>query len=130
MTEEVKKIMTLLKCTEAEAEDVIKCDKAIDKGERMDFDLSPEAEKEAKKYANSRTKKKPTVYNFDDTNRKKKKDNPTKATVIEEIAKLLTENGEISAENVEIVNKECEIDFTIDENSYYIKLTQRRKSKN
>ena len=80
--------------------------------------------------ANSRTKKKPTVYNFDDTNRKKKKDNPTKATVIEEIAKLLTENGEISAENVEIVNKECEIDFTIGENSYYIKLTQRRKAKN
>ena len=129
MDEQVAKIMRYLHCTEEEAKDVIASDKAIDKGERMPFDLDPETEKMAKKFANSKTKKKPTVYNFD-TSKRTRKEDTTKANLIAEIAKFLTENADFCAENVEITNKECQIDFTISENSYYFKLTKRRNAKN
>ena len=42
-------LMEKLGCSEAEALDIIACDKAIDKGEKMDFDLSKEQQKIAKK---------------------------------------------------------------------------------
>ena len=50
-----EKLMRVLGCTEAEAEDIIASDKAIDKGERVYFDLDPETEKQAKKMINVRT---------------------------------------------------------------------------
>ena len=129
MENEIQKIMRLLKCSEEEAKDVIASDKAIDKGERMPFDLDPATEKMAKKFANSKTKKKPTVYNFDTSTRKRKEDT-TKSGIISAIAKFLEENEEFSAESVEITNKECQIDFKIGEDSYYLKLSKRRKEKN
>ena len=125
MENEVQKIMRLLKCSEEEARDVIASDKAIDKGERMPFDLDPATEKMAKKFANSKTKKKPTVYNFDTSTRKRKEDT-TKSNLIEKLAEFLKE----SAENIEITNQECQIDFKIGEDNYYLKLTKRRKEKN
>ena len=48
---QVQKFMRLLDCSEEEARQIIADDKAIDKGERMSFDLDPEKEKEAKKMA-------------------------------------------------------------------------------
>ena len=53
---QVERIMRNLKCSKEEAEQIIADDKAIDRGERMAFDLSPEAEKQAKKYANTGTR--------------------------------------------------------------------------
>ena len=43
--------MRRLGMTEEEIEDILRCDKEIDRGKRMDFDLDPETEKMAKKYA-------------------------------------------------------------------------------
>lgn len=123
-----QKIMRILQCTEAEAEQIMADDKAIDRGERMSFDLSPEAEKQAKKYANAGTRKQPTVYNFD-TSKKKRKENPTKAGIIAEIAKFLAEQSENACENVEITNKERQIAFKIGENAYEFTLVQKRKPK-
>lgn len=40
-----ERIMHYLKVSAEEAEEIIAADKAIDRGERMDFDLSPEQEK-------------------------------------------------------------------------------------
>ena len=45
MNEEIKKIMQLLDITEEEALELLEDDKKIDKGEKMDFDLTPEQEK-------------------------------------------------------------------------------------
>jgi hypothetical protein len=53
-----EKLMRILGCTEAEAEDIIASDKAIDKGERVYFDLDVETEKQMKKYINVDTHKK------------------------------------------------------------------------
>ena len=121
-----QKIMSLLNCSEEEAEDVLKWDKVIEQGGRTPYDLDPQAEKEAKKYANSREKKKPTVYDF---KKRERKANPTKGAIIAEIAKFLEENSENACENVTITNKERQIAFRIGENDYEFTLVQKRKPK-
>ena len=127
---QISRIMSGLKCSRDEAIEIFLADKAIDRGERMAFDLDPETEKMAKKMANvtERKRKTPTVYNFDTTN-KKRKENPTKAGIISEIAKFLQENSENACENVNITNPERQISFTIGENSYEFTLVQKRKPK-
>jgi hypothetical protein len=118
---QVEKLMRTLKCSREEAEQVIADDKAIDRGERMAFDLDPQAEKMAKKYANTGTRQ----TNGAKTERKRK-ENPTKATIISEIAQFLTENG---YEMVEITNKERQIALKVGENAFEITLVQKRKPK-
>ena len=105
-------------------------DKRIDRGEVMEWDLPPEEHKKAMKYANSDEKKKkaPTAYNFD-TSGKKRKENPTKAGIIAELARFLTENSEYATENVEITNKERQIAFKIGDTGFELTLVQKRKPK-
>lgn len=122
MNNRLETIMRNLKCSREEAEQILADDKAIDRGERMEFDLSPEAERQAKKYANTGTRQ----TNGQKTERKRK-ENPTKATVIAEIAQFLTENG---YEMVEILNTERQIGFKVGENTYELTLVQKRKAKN
>ena len=122
-----EKLIRTLGCTEEEALDIIASDKAIDQGKRVEFDLDPEREKMAKKMANVGTKK-PTVYKFD-TKEKKRKENPTKAGIIAELAKFLEENSENTCENVEITNKERQIAFKIGENDFELTLVQKRAKK-
>jgi hypothetical protein len=117
----VAELMTYLKCTKEEALEIIECDKAIDRGERVYFDLDPEAEKQAKKYANTGTRQ----TNGQKTERKRK-ENPTKATIIAEISEFLTQKG---YEMVEITNKERRIAFKVGENAYELTLVQKRKPK-
>lgn len=123
---EVERLMNILKITEEEALDVIKCDKMIDRGERTPYDLSKEQEKLAKKFANVETHKKPTVYKWD---KKKKKENPTKAGIIAELAEFLKENSEYAVENCEITNKERQIFFKIGDDAFELTLVQKRKPK-
>lgn len=125
-----ERIMRVLDVSAEEADEILKADKAIDRGERVPFDFSPEKEKLAKKFANVDTKKrkKPTVYNLD-ARGKARKENPTKASIIAELAKFLTENSENACEMVEITNKERQIAFKIGENTYELTLVQKRKPK-
>lgn len=51
-----ERIMRVLDVSAEEADEILKADKAIDRGERVPFDLSPEKEKLAKKFANVDTK--------------------------------------------------------------------------
>ena len=122
-----EKLMRTLGCTEEEALDIIASDKAIDQGKRVEFDLDREREKMAKKMANTGTKR-PTVYKFD-TKDKKRKENPTKAGIIAELAKFLEENSENGCETVEITNKERQIAFKIGENDFELTLVQKRAKK-
>ena len=117
----VAELMAQLKCTREEALEIIECDKAIDRGERVYFDLDPQAEKQAKKYANTGTRQ----TNGQKTERKRK-ENPTKATIIAEISEFLTQKG---YEMVEITNKERQIAFKVGENAYELTLVQKRKPK-
>ena len=135
-----KQLMAMKKAgmTDAEIQQVLLDDKAVDRGQIMEWDLPPEEHKKAMKYANSDEKKKKiadsgekkgkTTYNLDATG-KKKKENPTKANIIALLATILTENGDFSAENVEITNKERQIAFTVGDNAFELTLVQKRKPK-
>lgn len=122
--ERIAELMAKLKCTREEAESVIESDLAIDKGAKL-FELTAEQKKVAKQATN--TKRGPTVYKFEQ--KKERKKNDTKGLIIAEIAKFLTENEEISVENLEIVNAEKLISFKIGENSFELDLKQKRKPK-
>ena len=113
--------MEKLGCSEVEALDIIACDKAIDKGKKMDFDLSKEQQKIAKKMTSTGTRAKSS------NSPRAHKENPTKALVIDEIFKFLSGNEVISAENLQILNKERQIFFKIGEKSFELTLTQKRK---
>lgn len=119
-----EKIMQNLGLTSEEADQLLADDKAIDKGEKMPFDLTAEQQKVAKTFtvSTTKTKKAPTVYKFE----RKKTENVPKAEIIAKIEQLLTENG---YENVKILNKERQIAFTNGENDFEITLTQKRKPK-
>ena len=125
-----KRIMEALHCSEAEAEQIMADDKAIDRGQKMPFDLDDEAEKVARKFAKTGTRKTPTAYKLDNTGGKRsRKENPTKASIISELAKFLETDSENACVNVSITNKERQIAFTIGENSYELTLVQKRKPK-
>jgi hypothetical protein len=125
-----EKIMRLLDCTLDEAKDVIRTDKEIDKGNRVYFDLPPEKEKIAKKFAHAGTRKtksenkEPTVYKWD--KRATSKANPTKEGIISYIAESLLNSG-LDIQNLEIPNKGKLITFELDGNSYKLDLIQKRK---
>ena len=125
MESQKEKLMRILGIDAETAEDVIKTDKMIDKGERTPYDLDPETEKMAKKFANVKDRK-PTVYNFQ---KRERKANPTKGGIIAEIAKFLEEMSEFATESVEITNKERQISFKIGENAFELTLVQKRKPK-
>ena len=118
---QVDRIMKHLNCSKEEALDIIACDKAIDRGERMEFDLPIELEKEAKKMSNVGSRK-----TDGKKVERKRKENPTKSTLITEISQFLTENG---YENVQIANKERQIAFNVGENSFELTLVQKRAKK-
>ena len=129
-TKEQLAAMERLGFTDEEIKDIIATDDAIDKGQKVYFDLDPEKEKEAKKYAKAGTRKAPTVYKLDNAEGKRsRKENPTKAGIIAELAKFLTETSENACEMVEITNKERQIAFKIGENAYELTLVQKRKPK-
>ena len=90
----------------------------------MDFELSPEQAKNAKKYTKT-GEKKPTVYKFDTEKAKNRKKDDEKGEFISKIAEFI---GKF-VQNVEIVNAEREISFEIGENSYSLTLTKHRKPK-
>lgn len=119
----IDELVDLLGCSIAEAKQVIADDKSIDKGERMSFDLTPEQEKLAKKYANVREHKTPATYKWD---KRERKADTTKEGVIEQISQFLIENG---YENVEITNKSKLIAFKIGEDNYEFNLIRKRKPK-
>jgi hypothetical protein len=135
-----KQLMAMKKLgySDAEIQQMLADDKAVDRGQVMEWDLPPEEHKKAMKYANSDEKKKKiadsgekkgkTVYNLDATG-KKKKENPTKANIIALLATILAENGDFFAENVEITNKERQIAFTVGDNAFELTLVQKRKPK-
>ena len=113
-----------------EIADIVKSDVAIDKGEKVYFDLDSKKEKEAKKFAKAGTRKAPTVYKLDNAEGKRsRKENPTKASIISELAKFLEHDSENACVEVNITNKERQIAFKIGENSYELTLVQKRKPK-
>ena len=120
-----ERLMRILKCSADEADKILEADKQIDRGETMDFDLSPEEHKRAMKQANADEHSKPKT-----PVKRERKKNEEKGAIISALATFFSKNTEISCENVEIMNPERQISFKIGENCFEITLTQKRKPKN
>lgn len=99
--------------THDEALALIEADKAIDKGEKMEFDLTKDQKKNVKKFTSTGSKK------ASSTVRSRKID--------EEKLSIITKIAEIFGENAQIVKNEREISLKIGENDYTITLTKHRK---
>ena len=118
--------MVKLNISEAEARHVIEYDKAIDRGEKTEYDLPEDKLNVARKFAHTGTRKQPTLYKF---TKRERKPNATKAGIIAELFTFLTENSEFAVENAEITNKERQIAFRIGENRFELTLVQKRQPK-
>lgn len=120
------------KYSDAQIEEMLEDDKAVDRGEALPWDMTPEEHKKAMKYANvdehkkPAEKKTPTVYNWN-TEGKPKKQNITKEALVSALAQFLAENANLGCENVEITNKQGKVSFKVGENDFTFSLTQHRK---
>lgn len=121
--ERIKKVFP----NEQEALDILAYDKAVEKGEATPYDLTPEQEKEARKYAHTGTRKRPMIPNLTPRQRKP---NATKGGIIAELANFLEKNSEFSIENCVIANKERQISFIVGDDTFELTLVQKRKPKN
>ena len=113
--------------SDAQIEEMLEDDIAVDRGIKMEWDLSDEEHKKAMKTANADEHKKPTVYKFD---KRERKENKPKQEVINAIYAFLTQNCPFLAENVEILNKERQLSFDFADEKFEITLIQKRKPKN
>lgn len=114
----IQKNMRALGITRKEAEELIEDDEAVDKGEEMPWDLTPEQMKNARKIANATTRKTSGT-----PTKRTKKENPDKQKIIS----LIAESLKTEIENVSVTNAERTIDFTFNDVNYSISLTAHRK---
>lgn len=126
MNTQIEKLMKTLDITEAEARKIIADDKVVDKmkDSEVTADLTEEQKKISKKMRNfeTKTKKKPIIFSETPKTRKK---NPKKQEIIEGISNFLIENYE----NVQILNPDRLIAFSIGEEKFEITLVAKRKPK-
>lgn len=124
MDSKIERIMHSLKCSRAEAEEILAEDKKIDRGEAVDFDLSAEEHKRAMKNANTGTREPKG-----EKTAKKQRENPEKEQIIQVLATFLRESASFEPNLVEITNKTRQISFKIGENAYDLTLIAKRKAK-
>ncbi len=124
--ERIKNYLKHLCCTKKEAQELLAYDKAVDRGEKTEYDLTPEKQKVAQKYTKTGTRKTPTTYNF---NQRERKPNVTKAGLITELASFLEKNSQFAIENLNIDKPERLISFAIGDKKFELTLTQKRDKK-
>lgn len=118
MTEQIAKLMKNLDISEEEAIQLIKDDKAIDKGAKL-FELSDEQKKVAKKMSITTSSEKTTQKRT-----RTVKEDDEKNGIIESLYAFLSEQG---MESVLVVNKSRQVSFAIGDNCYDLTLTKKRK---
>lgn len=114
--------MKRLGFSDEEIAEVLADDKAIDQGKRMPFDLTPEEEKKAKKYANADEHKKPA-----EKAKRERKPNEYKGNFIAELREFIAENFTDSPNSIIILNAEREISWENAGTKYKITLSCPRK---
>lgn len=116
----IQKNMRALGITRKEAEELIDDDEAVDHGEEMPWDLTPEQMKNARKIANATTRKTSGT-----PTKRTKKENPDKQNIISCVHDNLASMEGI--EGLTCTNAERTIDFTFNGVKYTISLTAHRK---
>lgn len=131
MTDKEKQIANMRKAgmTEKEIAELLAYDNEVEHG-ADNYKLTPEQEKVSREARKTGTRKAPTVYKLDNTGGKRsRKENPTKGGLIAEFANFLEKSCEFDVKNIEIVNKERQISFSIGSERYDLTLIQKRKPK-
>ena len=111
---------------EKEAQDILAYDKAVEAGEKTEYDLPPDKLKAAQKYAHAGTRKAPTAYKF---TKRERKPNGTKGGIIAELAEFMERNSNFDVSNLAITNKERQISFMVGGETFELTLVQKRKPK-
>lgn len=119
----IQKCMELLNISYDEAKQMLIDDAKIDAGERMEFDLTPEEEKRAKKFANV------TEYKQPKTRKNSRPPSATKIALIEFFFNALNGNNNFQAENIIIEKPGKRINFIIGDKSYTLDLIQHNVPK-
>ena len=94
----------------------------------MDFDLTKEQEKEVQKMIKHETMSGARVFEKRPKQLKEKKINEPKKAFIEDLVAWLGESEDYG--NIEVVNAERQVKFTIGEDTFELTLVQKRKPKN
>ena len=115
----IEKHMKILGISEEEAIQLIEDDRRIDKGEKL-FELTPEQKQAAKKARQA--DRKPTVYKFD-TSKRKRPANENKRLLIETLKNALETVGA----SVEVTNIEREMTLVFSDTKYKVVLSAPRK---
>lgn len=111
---------------EQEAQSILAYDKAVEAGEKTEFDLPPDKLKTAQKYAHTGTRKAPTAYKF---TKRERKPNATKGGLIAELADFMERHSNFDVSNLAITNKERQISFMVGGETFELTLVQKRKPK-
>lgn len=119
-----EKLMRVLKLTAEQADELLAYDKAVDRGQKTEYDFTPEQEKATRKYRQS--DRKPTNYNF---SQRERKPNATKGGLISELFEFLSNNSNFEITNCAVTNKERQITFTVGEANFELTLVQKRAKK-
>ena len=113
--------MNILKCSYEEAYQVVLDDEAVDRGEALPWDLTPEQLKESKKARQAdRAKPKEKV-------KWERKANENKQIIIADLLNFFQENEEF--ENVEVLYAERQIAFSLGGKKYELTLVEKREKK-
>jgi len=116
---QLSRIKAGLKCSDAEAAEILAYDKAIDHGEKTPHDLTPAQNKVAQSYTRTGTRK-PTVYKF--TTRERKPNEPKR-----EIIQVLVDALTPICDSMEVTNAERQLDFDFHGVKYRVVLSAPRK---
>ena len=113
--------MNILKCSYEEAYQIVLDDEAVDRGEPLPWDLTPEQMKASKKARQAdHAKPKEKV-------KRERKKNDVKETLISDLANFLEEQEKYSS--VEITNAERQIAFVLGDLKFELTLVQKREKK-
>ena len=119
--EKALKLMAQLDCSYDEAYQVVLDDEAVDRGEALPWDLTPEQMKVSKKARQAdHAKPKEKV-------KRERKKNDVKANLILDLANFLEESETITG--VEITNAERQVAFTLGDLKFELTLVQKREKK-
>lgn len=121
MEEKILNMMNLLGITREEAIEVIQCDEDIDRNKKMDFDLTPEQEKNAKKMRTTGTR---AVDAYGKVRTRERKADEDKRFLINIISECL-QNAAVG--DIDITNIEREINFVCNDRKFKIVLSAPRK---
>lgn len=115
----ILKNMRALGISRQEAEQLIADDEAVDRGEAMPWDLTPEQMKNARKLANATTRK------VTKETKRTKKENPDKQAIITCVHEALASMDGVGT--LTCTNAERTIDFMYNDINYTLTLTAHRK---